>query len=121
MKIDWNKFHLYGDIAKRQEIPVENPQEEVANFILGNGYITIRYYGETKTTSVSNPGNIVGVYEYNLDGIEENGIEGVLKEDAYPSGTLVRAILYGSLTNNTSSWEYFYRSENSEDWYTIEY
>lgn len=37
MKIDWNKFHLYGDIAKRQEIPVENPQEQVANAILQQG------------------------------------------------------------------------------------
>lgn len=37
MKIKWNEFHLYGDIGRRQEIPVENPQEEVANFILGNG------------------------------------------------------------------------------------
>lgn len=90
------------------------------NNITYNGYITIRYYGETRTTSVGNPGNIVGTYEYNLDGIEENGIEGVLKEDAYPSGTLVRAILYGNLTNSTSSWEKFYESENPEDWYTIE-
>lgn len=38
MKIKWNEFHLYGDIGRRQEIPVENPQEEVANFILGNGH-----------------------------------------------------------------------------------
>lgn len=37
MKIDWNKFHLYGDIAKRQEIPVENLQEQVANTILQQG------------------------------------------------------------------------------------
>ena len=37
MKIDWNNFHLYGDIAKRQEIPVENPQEQVANAILQQG------------------------------------------------------------------------------------
>jgi hypothetical protein len=34
MKINWNKFHVYADIAKRQEIPVENPQEQVANVIL---------------------------------------------------------------------------------------
>ena len=37
MKIDWNNFHLYGDIAKRQEIPVENLQEQVANTILQQG------------------------------------------------------------------------------------
>jgi len=34
MKIDWKRFHLYADIAKRQEVPVENPQEQVANVIL---------------------------------------------------------------------------------------
>lgn len=37
MKIDWKKFHLYADIAKRQEVPVENPQEQVANAILQQG------------------------------------------------------------------------------------
>lgn len=37
MKIDWKKFHVYADIAKRQEIPVENPQEQVANAILQQG------------------------------------------------------------------------------------
>ncbi len=28
---------MYADIAKRQEIPVENPQEQVANAILQQG------------------------------------------------------------------------------------
>lgn len=37
MKIDWKRFHVYADIAKRQEIPVENPQEQVANAILQQG------------------------------------------------------------------------------------
>ncbi|MBO5625345.1 MAG: hypothetical protein J5953_06095 [Prevotella sp.] len=37
MKIDWKKFHVYADIAKRQEVPVENPQEQVANAILQQG------------------------------------------------------------------------------------
>lgn len=37
MKLNWKNFHLYGDIAKQQEIPVENPQEQVANAILQQG------------------------------------------------------------------------------------
>lgn len=37
MKIDWNNFRLYADIAKKQEIPVECPQEQVANAILQSG------------------------------------------------------------------------------------
>jgi len=37
MKIDWKRFHVYADIAKRQEVPVENPQEQVANAILQQG------------------------------------------------------------------------------------
>ena len=28
---------MYADIAKRQEVPVENPQEQVANAILQQG------------------------------------------------------------------------------------
>jgi len=37
MKVNWKNFHVYSDIAKRQEIPVENPQEQVANAILQQG------------------------------------------------------------------------------------
>lgn len=37
MKLDWNKFHLYGDVAKKNELKVENPQEEIANAILDMG------------------------------------------------------------------------------------
>lgn len=37
MKINWNNFHLYGDIAHKQEIPVECPQEQLANAILQQG------------------------------------------------------------------------------------
>lgn len=38
MKIDWTRFHLYGDIGRKQEIPMEvSPQEQVANAILGQG------------------------------------------------------------------------------------
>lgn len=36
MKLNWNNFHLYGDIGRRHEIPVENPQEVIANAILQN-------------------------------------------------------------------------------------
>lgn len=37
MKIDWNNFRLYADIAKKQEVPVENPQEQVANAVIQQG------------------------------------------------------------------------------------
>lgn len=37
MKLNWNNFHVYGDIAKNNELPVENPQEQVANAILQQG------------------------------------------------------------------------------------
>lgn len=37
MKIDWNNFHLYGDFMKKNELRVENPQEQMANAILDNG------------------------------------------------------------------------------------
>ena len=37
MKIRWNEFRLYADIGKKNEIPVENPQEQVANAILQQG------------------------------------------------------------------------------------
>ena len=36
MKVNWKNFHVYGDIARKQEIPVPNPQEQVANAILGH-------------------------------------------------------------------------------------
>lgn len=37
MKLDWNKFHVFADVAKRNELSVENPQEEIANAILRQG------------------------------------------------------------------------------------
>lgn len=37
MKINWKQFRLYADIAKKQEVPVENVQEQVANAILQQG------------------------------------------------------------------------------------
>lgn len=37
MKIDWNNFHLYGDFMKKNELRVENPQEQMANAILDSG------------------------------------------------------------------------------------
>lgn len=37
MKLDWNNFHIYGDVAKNNELKVENPQEEIANAILEMG------------------------------------------------------------------------------------
>lgn len=37
MKLDWNNFHIYGDVAKKNELTVENPQEEIANAILEMG------------------------------------------------------------------------------------
>lgn len=37
MKLNWNNFHLYGDFAKKNELRVENPQEQMANAILDNG------------------------------------------------------------------------------------
>lgn len=36
MKLNWNNFHIYGDVAKKNELKVENPQEEIANAILQN-------------------------------------------------------------------------------------
>lgn len=72
MKIKWNEFHLYGDIGRRQEIPVENPQEEVANFILGNGHGIAAYDLAQKIY------NDKGDVEYNakeaavIKGLQEN-------------------------------------------------
>lgn len=43
MKINWNNFHLYGDIAKKQEIPVDCPQEQLANAILQGGQGIVSY------------------------------------------------------------------------------
>lgn len=80
-----------------------------------NGWITIRYYGNTRALA-PNTGNVVGTYEYNLDGI--SGVEGVTRKDVAQSGTMVRAVLYGSLTNTPNNWEYFYRSPE-DNWFTI--
>lgn len=71
MKIKWNEFHLYGDIGRRQEIPVENPQEEVANFILGNGRGIAAYHLADKVY------NDKGNTEYNDK--EGKVIEGLLQ------------------------------------------
>ena len=37
MKLNWNNFHLYGDFVKKNELRVENPQEQMANAILDSG------------------------------------------------------------------------------------
>lgn len=37
MKLNWNNFHLYGDFMKKNELRVENPQEQMANAILDSG------------------------------------------------------------------------------------
>lgn len=37
MKLNWNNFHLYGDFLKKNELRVENPQEQMANAILDSG------------------------------------------------------------------------------------
>lgn len=37
MKINWNNFHLYGDFMRKNELRVENPQEQMANAILDSG------------------------------------------------------------------------------------
>lgn len=36
MKLDWTNFHVYADIANKEELHVENPQEVIANAILQN-------------------------------------------------------------------------------------
>ena len=37
MKLNWNNFHLYGDFMRKNELRVENPQEQMANAILDSG------------------------------------------------------------------------------------
>lgn len=38
MKIKWNEFHLYGDLMKKNELRVDNPQEVIADYIYKNGH-----------------------------------------------------------------------------------
>ena len=44
MKINWKQVRLYADIAKKQEVPVENVQEQVANAILQQGRGIVAYH-----------------------------------------------------------------------------
>lgn len=48
MKINWGEFRVYADIAKRQEVPVECPQEQIANAILQGGQGIAAYSLATK-------------------------------------------------------------------------
>lgn len=38
MKLDWKNFHLYGDVMKKYELPVDNPQEQIADAIYDQGH-----------------------------------------------------------------------------------
>lgn len=71
MKLNWNNFHLYGDFMRKNELRVENPQEEIANAILDMGRGIAAYHLADKVY------NDKGDTEYNDK--EGRVIEGLLQ------------------------------------------
>ena len=71
MKLDWNNFHLYGDFMRKNELRVDNPQEQMANAILDSGRGIAAYHLADKVY------NDKGETEYNDR--ESAVIEGLLQ------------------------------------------
>lgn len=86
--------------------------------ITWNGYITIKYMGQIvalPTYPVSTQENdIRGTYTYDLDGDGEK--EGAVRiGGVYESGTLLRVILYGSLTWQPNTWQTFFETSSDNE------